>query len=151
MNWKALAIVASLIIPASTVAAKKPTNDVTKKEWDYVCEALLDQGYDKVDCSKLDPPTVVVSMVTDDVAAPGWVLYGFTYPGEPYVFVNSALPTEEQRQVVVHESVHYVLDWFYGIVITECESEKAARKVQHKWDGTSYVEDTWYIDYQCNQ
>jgi hypothetical protein len=143
---KALLLTASFA--ALAPSSQPPSNAVTPQEWRFVCKAMDVMGYYAVDCRKLKPPTVVVSMIVQDSSPPGLQLRGVTYHGEQYVFVNSTLTREEQRTVVIHETVHYVLAATYGKRIGGCEHEWAARIVHTAWDGSDY-DNTWRVWYGC--
>ena len=131
-------------LPASTAESAA----ITDAEWDFICSTLKDEGYDKVDCSSIRRPTVVLTAAVHDMAEEDWILYGFTYPGEDYVFVGSEFSPETQRLIVVHETTHYVLDQAYGAKIGDCESEHVARIVHHKWKQTAY-DPSWMRGYGC--
>lgn len=122
------------------------------EEWEYVCNALIEQGYDKVDCSLTPPPVVVISAIVPDSADVGEELYGFTYPGEIYIFLNPEHP-EMWNTIMVHESVHYLLAQTYGLdgmpdAVGRCESERVARIVHHQYEGTEY-DGSWVLYYGC--
>jgi hypothetical protein len=143
--------VKALLFSAALAAFAPPSvpqsNAVTPQEWRFVCRAMGIMGY-AVDCRRLKPPTVVVSMIVQDSSPPGVQLRGVTYLGEEYIFVNSTLPREEQRTVVIHETVHYVLAATYGKKIGNCEHEETARIVHTAWDGTPY-DQAWRVWYGC--
>jgi hypothetical protein len=133
---------------AALSAPPQPTsNAVTPQEWRFVCRAMDVMGY-AVDCRKLKPPTVVVSMIVQDSSPPGLQLRGVTYHGEEFIFVNSTLPRWDQRTVVIHETVHYVLAATYGKRIDGCEHEWAARIVHSAWEGSDY-DNSWRVWYGC--
>jgi hypothetical protein len=126
-----------------------PASDaVSLQEWRFVCKAMDIMGYTAVDCRKLRPPTVIVSLIVQDNSPPGLQLRGVTYHGEVYVFVNALLPRAEQRTVVVHETVHYLLAATYGRRISGCEHEWAARIVHTAWEGSDY-NNSWRVWYGC--
>jgi hypothetical protein len=140
------------LLLAASLAALAPSDrfedhSVTPKEWRFVCKAMDVMGYD-VDCRKIKPPTVVVSLIVQDASPPGLLLRGVTYRGEQYVFVNARLSREDQRTVVVHETVHYVLDATYGKRIGGCEHEETARIVHSAWEGSNY-DNAWRVWYGC--
>jgi hypothetical protein len=139
LAFAAMAPMASAPVPQS--------NAVTTQEWRFVCKAMDVMGY-AVDCRKLKPPTVVVSMIVQDSSPPGLQLRGVTYHGEEYIFVNSTLPRWDQRTVVIHETVHYVLAATYGKRIDGCEHEWAARIVHSAWEGSDY-DNSWRVWYGC--
>jgi hypothetical protein len=142
---KYLPLLLVLIAPAASSA---PVNNaVTQQEWRFVCKAMDVMGY-AVDCRKIRPPTVVVSMIVQDSSPPGLQLRGVTYHGEPYVFVNSTLSLADQRTVVIHETVHYLLAATYGKRIGGCEHEWAARVVHSAWEGSDY-DNSWRVWYGC--
>jgi hypothetical protein len=143
---KALLLATSLAVVAPP-SDRFEDNSVTSREWRFVCKAMDVMGY-AVDCRKLKPPTVVVSLIVQDAAPPGLQLRGVTYRGEQYVFVNARLSREDQRTVVVHETVHYVLDATYGKHIGGCEHEWAARVVHTAWEGSDY-DNSWRVWYGC--
>jgi hypothetical protein len=143
--------VKALLLSASLAALASPapqSNAVTPQEWRFVCKAMDVMGYWAVDCRKLKPPTVVVSMIVQDSSPPGLQLRGVTYHGEEYIFVNSTLSREEQRTVVIHETVHYVLAATYGKRVGNCEHEETARIVHTAWDGSPY-DQSWRVWYGC--
>jgi hypothetical protein len=142
---KYLPLLLVLIAPAASSA---PVNNaVTQQEWRFVCKAMDVMGY-AVDCRKIRPPTVVVSMIVQDSSPPGLQLRGVTYHGEEYIFVNSTLPLADQRTVVIHETVHYLLAATYGRRISGCEHEWAARVVHSAWEGSDY-DNSWRVWYGC--
>jgi len=148
VNWKAaLVLLVCTLIQGPTVASN--SDAVTHREWKFLCTELRSLGYDRVNCRRIEKPTVVITTAVKDIAAPGWELYGVTYDGEPYVLINPDLDQETTRMVIVHETVHYVLWQFYGNGIGDCESERVARKVHHAWDKTDYALDKWESDYGC--
>jgi hypothetical protein len=140
---------ALLLTSLAALAAppQPPSNAVTPQEWRFVCKAMDVMGY-AVDCRKLRPPTVVVSMIVQDSSPPGLQLRGVTYHGEEFIFVNSTLPRWDQRTVVIHETVHYVLAATYGKRIDGCEHEWAARIVHSAWEGSDY-DNSWRVWYGC--
>jgi hypothetical protein len=141
----------ALLFSAALAAFAPPSvpqsNAVTPQEWRFVCKAVNVMGY-YVDCRRLKPPTVVVSLIVQDLSPPGLRLNGITYHGEEYIFVNSTLSREDQRTVVIHETVHYVLAATFGKKIGNCEHEEAARIAHTAWDGTAY-DGSWRILYGC--
>jgi hypothetical protein len=143
--------VKALLLSASLAALASPapqSNAVTPQEWRFVCKAMDVMGYWAVDCRKLKPPTVVVSMIVQDSSPPGLQLRGVTYHGEEYIFINSTLSRAEQRTVVIHETVHYVLAATYGKRVGNCEHEETARIVHTAWDGSPY-DGAWRTWYGC--
>jgi hypothetical protein len=142
---KALLLAASLAVFAPSDHFED--HSVTSREWRFVCKAMDVMGYD-VDCRKLKRPTVVVSLIVQDASPPGLQLRGVTYQGEQYVFVNARLSHEDQRTVVVHETVHYVLAATYGKRIGNCEHEETARIVHSAWEGSNY-DNSWRVWYGC--
>jgi hypothetical protein len=138
---------ALLLTSLAALAPHPQSNAVTPQEWRFVCKAMDIMGY-AVDCRKLKPPTVVVSMIVQDSSPPGLQLRGVTYHGEEFIFVNSTLPRWDQRTVVVHETVHYVLAATYGKRIDGCEHEWAARIVHSAWEGSDY-DNSWRVWYGC--
>jgi hypothetical protein len=141
----------ALLFSAALAAFSPPSvaqsNAVSPQEWRFVCKAMDIMGY-AVDCRKLKPPTVVVSMIVQDASPQYAQLRGVTYHGEEYIFVNSTLSREDQRTVVIHETVHYVLAATYGKKIGMCEHEEAARIVHTAWDGSPYS-NRWRVWYGC--
>jgi hypothetical protein len=140
------------LLLATSLAAVAPSSgyedhSVTSREWRFVCKAMDVMGY-AVDCRKLKRPTVVVSLIVQDASPPGLQLRGVTYIGEQYVFVNARLTREDQRTVVVHETVHYVLAATYGKRIGNCEHEETARIVHSAWEGSNY-DNSWRVWYGC--
>lgn len=120
-----------------------------------MCSSLLDMGYDKVDCSKTPRPVVVASAVVEEVAPDGWMLYGFTVPGEGYIFVNVEVDPEMWAEIRVHEATHYLLVQTYGLgmihtAVSDCESEQAAREVGSKFSGEP-VDPDWIAEYKCTE
>lgn len=131
-----------------------PKNDVQmpKAEWEYVCNALPEQGYDEVDCGLTPPPVVVISQIVPDSAGADEVLYGFTYPGEIYIYLNPDHP-EMWNTIMVHEATHYLLAQTYGLdgmpdAVGRCESERVARVIHHAYEGTEY-DGAWVLWYNC--
>jgi hypothetical protein len=144
---KTLLLAASLAVAAPASAEDHAVNF---DEWSYVCAALVGLGYSRVDCQKIQPPTVVVSKIVRDATRRG-ILFGVTYDGEPYVFVNPSLSRENQRLIVIHETVHYVL-WqaygAYGVPVDRCKSEEVARIVERARAG-SPSDESWRVWYGC--
>jgi hypothetical protein len=138
----------ALALLTSTVSAATEDDAMTQEEFRFVCRALGVIGY-KVQCHGLRPPTVVVSKIVGDVAVPpGVLLRGVTYDDEVYIFVNPELSRAEQRVVVIHEAVHYVLLQTFGPAIPDCENEAAARTVHRLWQGLP-PDESWRTLYGC--
>lgn len=132
---------------------EQPDYLMPEDQWEFVCEQTKALGYDKVDCSKTPRPTIVLSLVVADMEAPGETLYGFTYDGEPYIFVNPERSEKEWAEVAVHEATHYLLSQTYGmrnmgLGIGACESEDIARQVGALWSGEP-VDERWRVLYGC--
>jgi hypothetical protein len=123
-------------------------------EWMFVCETLPRMGYTAVDCSKTPRPVVVTTELVQDATDPDWVVYGLTYSGEVYIFVNALTPSEGWSEVRVHEATHYLLTQTYGMAgmsawaVSPCESEWAARWVGSMYSGHA-VDTSWAADYGC--
>lgn len=123
-------------------------------EFDLACE-VLEKDYEDV-CDGLTEPDVIISMAPAVVKA-----LGFYIPrvGEKFVYVlpqwaldklQEANPLREvpsQSSVILHETIHYILDWG-GVTAERCESEALARK--YTAIATGQPEDpNWRIRYGC--
>lgn len=148
---KRLVVLASVAV-AGCASAPVEQWQMPPDEWAFVCQQTKAHGYDEVDCAKTPPPIIVVSEVVEDMAA-GWeILYGFTYPGEVYIFINPNHP-EMAGEIRVHESVHYLLTQTYGLngmpnAVPRCESEDIARVIGSEWSGKP-VDPSWRRGYNC--
>jgi hypothetical protein len=105
----------------------------TQEKWQDTCDIL------EVDCTDMAPPTVVVTSLMGALG-----LYGAYYPGEHMIFVDPYAPEKTE----VHEMTHYLLYELGLFRDNRCMSEEVARRVHHKWEGTTY-DDTWRSQYRC--
>ena len=108
--------------------------------FEYTCEALTDH-YEWLNCADLVPPTIVTSRVV------GPMYLGFYYPGEPYIFVRWDLPPARARNIIVHETVHYILDHL-NILVTRCHSEFLAREITATY-ASFPIDPDWRQRYKC--
>lgn len=146
--WKAVAVAALALVGQPVTATTSHDASMTFAEWSFVCSQLRALGYEKVDCRKIDRPTVVITAAVEELAPEGLDLYGVTYDGEDQILINPTLKPAMMRTIIVHEAVHYVLFAFYGDSIKECKSEEVARIIHHKWMGVPYDAE-WKTLYEC--
>lgn len=134
-------IVAALWLTACAVMPNKevPTTFETACYW---TETI---GYE-IDCSTISPPTVVVSNIVTAWQGPG--TYGLYMHGEPFVFIAEGLSDTKTREVVIHETVHYLLWETYGGGVGRCEGEEAARLATDLAYGRDY-DPAWKRWYGC--
>lgn len=121
---------------------------MTDAEYAFACGGLKALKFDKVDCTKLPKPIVVVTLLVEAAKGDWEALYGVTFRGEPYIFINATSEAGNQRAIVVHESIHYILDSTYGDTVNSCVSEAAARMVTAAWQRVEYTDD-WMEGYGC--
>lgn len=154
MARKLIAVVSVGVVSGCVSAPAQNEVQMPAEQWEYVCNALPEQGYEEVDCSLTPPPVLVISQIVPDSADEGEELYGFTYPGEIYIFLNPDHP-ELWDVIMVHEATHYLLAQTYGVgwmptAVGRCESERVARVVHHAYEGTEY-DDEWRLWYGCTE
>lgn len=147
MAYRITALVAAALLVGCVSVQDYEKHYVLEEQFEFACASLVAQGYDKVDCAQYERPLLVMSKVVSDNQPMGGILYGFTYNGEPYIFVN---PETEERhdETIVHETAHYILWQAYGDEIGRCESESAARHVGAERAEEDYSE-IWRWDYNC--
>ena len=141
----AAALMVAFVSACATIVPPSATHKITDEEWNFVC-AEVSARYPTVDCRVIPQPTVVVSKIVPSLPIPG--LLGIFFHEEEYVFVNANLTPELQRVVVVHETVHYILNYVFGKKIDSCTHEHVARQIHHKYEGTPY-DDSWRFNYGC--
>lgn len=128
------------VMMALGAQAKPPNVDIVSDEqFRFVCR-YVDVFYG-VECNDLKKPYVVTSKVVSSS------YYGFYFKGETIVYVFPNLSPKTRSSTIVHETTHYVLDWTKS-GFSRCESEEAARRVHHLWEGSKY-NDRWRLNYRC--
>lgn len=101
-------------------------------------------------CGNMKPAHVLVmpDIIMDSKFGKG--VLGFFIPMGNIVYVRASLPEKRQREVILHENVHYILDkrdpfrrkWH------RCASEEAARLVTDLYTGRNYST-KWKDWYDC--
>ena len=109
--------------------------------FEVACVAVQEH-YEYVTCDGLDEPVPVISKVVSVR------YYGFYHQGEKYIFVRAGLPVARQQEVILHESIHYILDHL-DVLISRCAAEELARKTVSDWFGTQ-ISPTWERQYGCD-
>ena len=134
-------LVAVSAIGCAQYAEIKP---VIRTTFEVACEALEERYVSRISCeaSNLTAPIIVKS----HVVAPRYL--GFYYHGEPYIFVRWDLSPDRTRAVVVHETVHYIIDHL-GILVSRCDGEELARTITAEYMGKP-VDPTWKDRYGCD-
>ncbi len=116
--------------------------------FEEVCALVEEEFGDS--CWGIDPPILIVSSIADVLGA-----YGVYVHDEQYIFISPSLTNEEgqldptRREVIVHETVHYVL-WELDIEQGECPSERLAREWTEKITGVP-LDPLWVISYGCDR
>jgi len=123
-----------------TTSVAQPVVEPTVFE--RVCEAL------ESDCAGIDLPIPVYSQLVDDMPCIDCTYNGLTYPGEPYIFINSFTSEEQQQWTEFHETVHYTT-YQLGISGTRCEDEDLARRLTALEFDYEY-DPAWMEGYRCN-
>ena len=136
LAWVLVAVSAVACVQYSTRDNRQPLTPA----FDYVC-AEITERYDWVSCVGLEPPVLVLSRVVNRK------YIGFYYPGEKYIFIRSDLNPTRVRNVIVHETVHYVIDHL-NILVSHCHSELIAREITSEYSGKA-VDPTWKKRYGC--
>lgn len=133
---KAVAV-AMLLLFATVVAASSVIPRVTPKaQWQFAC--AYTHVFYGTSCDDLARPKVNYMNMP---------YLGFYVQGTNTIFINENLPREKQLLVMMHESVHYILDKV-GPSMTKCESERAARGATFAAMGQPY-NDGWRQRYGC--
>lgn len=136
-------IVALLLLLIPAACSQSIITAFDPDEFRYVCKAL-----DK-DCSNIPPPIVVHTNLVEDYR---WGTYGLYFHGEPYVFITSRVNETTNptlSDVIVHETVHYVL-YQTNPEMGRCASERIARRVTSKYMGLEY-DPSWEVRYGCDR
>ncbi len=101
-------------------------------------------------CDNLAEPIYVRSWIVESTVTAlvtsvgGGQLRGLYYDGEPYVYVRNDLSPEDTREVLIHESVHYIVS-YAGLGLDKCDNEELAFRVAK---GDAYS-DEWRPGYGC--
>ncbi len=135
-------LVAVSAIGCSTYATRTGPTQSLEPSFDFVCAAIEDR-YKGILCGKLEAPIIVKSKVVERPLA------GFYYHGEKYIFIRWDLSPNRVREVVVHETVHYVLDHL-NILVSMCSGETIAREITADYDGQA-VDPAWKERYGCDK
>lgn len=122
---------------AGTFGSKQSLNP----SFEFACDAI-EGRFDWVSCKDLAAPIIVTSKVVD-----GRYL-GFYYHGERYIFIRWDLDPVRARDVIVHETVHYIIDHL-GILMSHCHSEAMAREITSEYSGKP-EDPTWKKRYGCD-
>lgn len=137
-------VLAWILVAASVVMcvqySTRHTGQPTTPAFDYVCDELGER-YDWLTCDDLDAPIIVTSRVV----APPYL--GFYWRGEIYIFIRPNLDPIRARNVVVHETVHYVLDHL-NVLVSKCHSELIARQITADYSGIA-IDPSWKKRYGC--
>ena len=137
-TWVAVAL---SIVACVTVYEK----DREPTTWELVCQQL--------DCTGVEEPQVIITKSPRLLGA-----FGYYLEDEPYIFVLPQwmldqitvalmVPWIDQRWIIFHESVHYVLD--RTDELTRCESEARARELTDKVFELQTNEGNWREQYGC--
>lgn len=138
-------ILSWLLVVVSAVGCATYANRTTPEPpttFEQACEGV-ERHYDWVRCSdaNLQPPIVVVSRIVD----PRY--YGFYYRGENFVFIRPDMAPDLTRDVILHETVHYIIDHLM-ILISHCDNEEMARTITSEYNGKP-IDPTWEKRYGC--
>lgn len=142
---KKLLIGAALLLTSLLAFAHPdPEGDLIKHA---ICSATRWEGCKEVPAPIAVKSTWIVELL--ERTMPGYFLYGFYIPGEPYIYVRTDIERIRMYETLVHESIHY----YYNNTRPEgsdnrCESEYFARYYTTKVLSTEF-DTTWWERYSC--
>ena len=103
--------------------------------FEYTCYHI-EQMYPSSSCYGLTPPIIITTLLVQEFDESFFTMEGFYVYGDPYIFIRTGLEYLEARDVIIHETVHYVLYELYIVDNEEiCEQERVARLIAgDPWD-----------------
>lgn len=96
----------------------------------------------RVDCTDMRAPVIIYSAWPELLSA-----VGVFVPDEPYIYINRMKTSVPWEQIILHETVHYVL-YYGGVELSNCESEEKARVITARHFNLE-VDPTWRKRYNC--
>jgi hypothetical protein len=148
-----------LMVALGVVACVQLDNRThTPTEFELACQAL-ESTYQPDICEGLKAPIIIRSMAPAIVEAFGFYIPGV---GEPYIYVLPMWKIDElrsklewlgihvpsQSEVILHETVHYILDFNGDEEYSRCGSEAVARSITAMVTGEP-EDPTWRSRYGC--
>lgn len=106
--------------------------------FEAVCELVREEFGDT--CYGVEEPELIITELVEILGA-----YGIYVHGEGYIFIAPNL--SNKNEVIVHETVHYVL-WELSISRVRCDSERFAREWTEIITGIP-LDPTWEKRYGC--
>lgn len=129
-------IAAGLALLAACAYVEHKAEPIPPSLFEVACAEL------RADCTNIDPPKVIYSAIVEPYKA-----LGIYFWGEPYIYINSETTLVPWDQVVLHETVHYVI-YEAELDYTWCGSEAAARVITARVFNTE-VDPEWRVRYKC--
>lgn len=123
--------------------------EVDADVWSYACEYM--RVFHDTSCKGLKPPRILYSEFrwTNNGKA-NIRMRGIYWHGSKYITLNiKLLGKVEARSVMLHESVHYIID-NNKLAVDSCRNEEIARQAHHSFDKTPYS-DEWKRWYGCQK
>lgn len=124
------------LLTACTIWSETQIEPVPPTLFEVACYELA------LDCSELDPPKIIYTALPELMGA-----LGVFIADEPYIYINRLKTSVPWEQIILHETVHYVL-YYAGPELTNCQSEEKARVITARHFNQE-VDPTWRKRYNC--